>query len=170
MKPSFFWLISMVIMVLFLSNCSGNQIPDEAMPDIGLPIENINRDIEMKSPNGFRNSFRNGERLTLMLIGISEYQIKFPMDYGSRLFAYRDDQWIEIENNMHYPTVEQYGELIISPSRDDILKQHVFSVVPYSPDLKTATPVRLIIVGNVVKNGKAANELTVGYFDFVLNP
>jgi len=160
-------LVSIFLLFVFLSGCQ--RIPDGEMPDIGIPIENANRDMEIYSPKGFRNTFKNGQRLSLLVRVLSDYSIQPQLDSGIKLFMYQDQQWVEIENGFIYP-LEHEADFIFVPSKDDFMKEGSISVVPYKQDLKAAASVRLIIVGNIVRDGKVTDELSVGYFDFVLNP
>lgn len=171
MKLSLFRQLLILIILAMLSSCSVHPIPDNEMPELDFLVEEANRDLELYSSTGYGNSYKNSEILTLLIKVKSDYPIHFPMDYGTRIFIYKEEQWIEIQNNMVYPTVEQYGgENILPPSEDNILKEGFFQAVPYYTDLEKALPVRLIIVGNIIENGRITDELSVGYFDFVLNP
>lgn len=171
MKLSLFRQLTILIFLAMMTSCSIHSIPDNEMPELGFPVEEANRDLELYSFTGYDNSYKNSDILTLLIKVKSDYPIHFPMDYGTRIFIYKEEQWLEIQNNMVYPTVEQYGgENILPPSEDNILKEDLYAAAPYYSDLEKATPARLIVVGNIIENEKTTDELSVGYFDFVLYP
>lgn len=141
------------------------------MPDIGIPIEEANRDLEIYAPNGIGNTYKNADLLLLQVRNLSNDPIQFPIDYRIMLFIYEDDQWIQIGNNFEYQCpLRGCDEIIFPPSKNDFFQEGSIEASPYQPGLKKTLPCRLIIIGHKMSNGIITDETSVGYFDFQLKP
>ena len=112
------------------------------------------------------NTFKTKESINLVIKVISSDQIWFKSDYGVRLFVYEDAKWDEVGNDENYPT----GNIILSPADNDAFKNGATVIWPRLPDSTKPVTIRIILVGNVYRDGKMTNEVTAGYIDVNLKP
>jgi hypothetical protein len=156
--------ISLVLVVCIISACKGN-VTEKTMPDIGVPSNEMNSKLELLAPDGW-NKFKSGFPITLAVKGISSDQILFNSDYGARLFIYKDNNWIEISNGEEYPE----GSTILYPFENNYLRIAAVNLWPKLQDTTKPVSVRVILVGNVYRNGQMTDEVTAGYIDVNLKP
>jgi hypothetical protein len=138
--------------------------PIPQMPDIGIPDNEINSRFKLTAPEGW-NTFKTGEVIGLSIAVISDDQIAFKTD-GAKIFLLEKETWVEIPNFMNYPQ----GYDLLSPSKNDPFKQGATVVVPQIPDENGNALVRIILIGNIYRDGQITDELTAGYIDVKLTP
>lgn len=159
-----------IISFLLLSSCMKMEtIPNHSSPEVGIPLEEMNKKLSISSPRGLGNSLLNGDDLELVVDNKSDHPVWFTDDYGVRIFIYIDNEWMEIEDKMSYETGEQY-EFMLPPSHGDPFEMGASSMVPYQHNLKKTVPLRVIIIGRVVENKKVTQQATAAYIDLILKP
>jgi len=142
------------------------SIPGDEMPDIGIPESMMNTKIKLEAPD-YLNSFTIGETIDLTAEVIANDQVAFAHDYGARMFIYEEPQWVEIANFMKYPD----GYLVLTPSSDDSFSKYGAPAVdPILPDTSKPVTVRIILVGNIYRDGQITDEKTAAYIDVELKP
>jgi hypothetical protein len=135
------------------------------VPDIGLPDSEMNTRIRLQAPDGW-NTLKIGDVVGIDVEVISDDQIAFSHDYGAKIFIYEDQEWREIPNLMKYPD----GYLLLTDARGDVFKKGVASVAPVLPKTDKAVLMRIILIGNIYRNGQITTEQTAAYIDLELKP
>lgn len=144
--------------------CKGNM-SERTMPDIGIPSTEFNTKMQVSAPDGI-NTFKIGDSISLAIKIISSEQIWFESNYGARLFIAEGDKWEEIRNGENYPE----GSFILAPTGNDYFKVGATAIWPQLPDTTKPVTLRVILVGNVYRNGQMTDEVTAGYVDVNLKP
>jgi len=166
MKLRFAYLVSVSLLLFLVTACKAKPtIPTDAMPDIGIPAEEMNTKMEITAPDGW-NTNKIGDHIGLNVGVISEDQISFPPDYGARMFIFQNGQWNEVANFMTYPG----GSIVVSPRNGNYLNDEATDVLPILSDVKTPVTLRIILVGSIYRDGKVTAEKTAGYIDVNLTP
>jgi hypothetical protein len=166
MKFRFAYIVSTYLLLLLVTACKAKPaIPADAMPDIGIPAEEMNTKLHLTAPNGW-NSFKIGDVIGLNVEGTSEDQIAFPPDYGARMFVYQNGQWKEIANFMTYPE----GLIILSPRKGNVFNDGTADLAPIFTNTTNPVTLRIILVGSIYRDGKVTAEKTAGYIDVNLTP
>lgn len=166
----FFNTIVFIFFILFLVSCGKTgTIPQNDMPDIGIPAEEMNLRLQIISPKGYQNTLKNNDDLALVVSVISDDNVAFKPDFGARIFIYQDNQWVELKNKMDY-SVDMSLDRILSPYKKDPLQQATIVMVPFKQGLNKTVPMRVILIGNLVKNNQPSEIKTAGYIDLELNP
>lgn len=159
MKPKIIFVLC--VLVLLLGACESK--PD-LPPEFDFPQEEINTRVKLSAPAGW-NTFKIHNRVELLIEVVSDDQIAF--DFDARMFIYKDNQWIEVEN---VPTTYPEEKQILSPARGDHNKVGMASVYPILPDPAYPVKLRLVVVGNIVRDGQITEEQTAAYIDIELKP
>ena len=148
-------------LVLLLGDCEAKPIlPSE----FGFPAEEINTRVRLAAPAGW-NTFQTRSHVELLIEVISADQIAF--DHDARMFIYQGHEWVEVEN---VPTTYPDEKQILSPARGDLNKLGIVSVYPLLPDPNRSVTLRLVVVGNIVRDGEITQEQTAAYIDVRLRP
>lgn len=148
---------------LLSTGCHSSVLPPT--PDVGIPEAEMNRQFHLDAPLGW-NDFKIGESVVLRVDVVSDNQITFRSDYGARVFILENQQWVEISNLMEYPE----GSFILSPSKGDPSMHAAASLFPDLPDTKKAVTIRIVLIGNIYRNGETTDERTGTFIDFKLRP
>ena len=157
-----FKLVTIFIFLLFFLSSCGTISPKEMMPGINIPVDEMNTDFRISSDINFGNSFRNGKDITLQARNISENAIVFPYDLNIKIFFKDADEWKLVENQLEYPR----RNLILLPEEE--FKPGLFvGMVPYIPDMKEKTTIRIVVVGSVKDHPE---DEVAAYLDVVLKP
>lgn len=152
------------MLIIFLVGCN-NQQTLPSTPDLGIPIGEFNTRIRLMVPDGW-NTYRINHVVGINVDVITTDKIAFGYDYGARIFKLEDGKWIEIPNLEKYPK----GYFILMPSQGDPLKQQAASVFPFLSNNKKAVTLRIILIGNIYRDGQITDEQTAGYIDVRLTP
>lgn len=165
MKKQFTINVLLGFIFFGLVACRANMEDNPKNPDVGIPFETFNKSFQITAPAPL-NTFKIGDVIGLDIEVIGENPIAFNYDYGSVLFVLADKEWTEIPNFMDYPQ----GTLILQPARGDALKKGVAVIDPLLPDTRTDVLLRIILIGNIVKDGEQTDERVAGYIDLKLHP
>jgi hypothetical protein len=151
--------IIVLILLILLSSCSKDN---ETLPGINIPLNEMNRHVELDTLQIGGRSIKNNKPFILDLKNISDQVIIFAGDYGVKLFIKKGEEWVEVENRMHYPENEVLLPLAskFPPGRDT-------GIVPYIPELKQPIMLRVVVVGYPENN---PNKIVGSYIDLSLNP
>lgn len=153
-----FW----TIINICLSGC--NRQANTLVPDIGIPEEEMNSRVQLEAPEGW-NTFKNGEVIGLNIIVISDDQIAIKSD-GAKIFLLQDGVWEEIPNLLKYPA----GFNLFSPSKDDPFEQGAIAILPQIPKEVQTVKLRIVLIGNIYRNGQITDDQTAAYIDVELTP
>jgi hypothetical protein len=152
------------IFMILVSGCNqASKLPQT--PDLGIPANEFNSRVRLIAPYGL-NNFKINDSVNLSVEVISNDQIMFRTDYGARIFELQDHAWVEVPNLTTYPE----GYYLLFPSKGDPFKQGVASVFPVLKDQNQPVRLRIVIIGNIYREGQMTDEQTAGYIDVVLKP
>jgi hypothetical protein len=166
MNLRFNYVVGLSLITLLIASCKDKpSIPAGVMPDIGIPPEEMNTKMHLTVPDGW-NTFKIGDHVGLNVEVTSEDQIVFPPDFGARMFIYGNNQWKEVANFMTYPD----GSIVLSPSNGNPFNDGATDVVPILPDTEKPATLRIILVGDVYRDGQVTSEKTAAYIDVNLTP
>ena len=112
------------------------------MPEIQIPEEDMNRQIELLQPNE-GDRLLQGHPIPLVFVNHSENPIAVTENDGIHIFQLLNDEWVEVENRMDYPL----EDIIIYPKAYR-QNQPVWTVV--NPVINSEEPIsiRIVILGN----------------------
>lgn len=158
-----------VLITIFITSC-GNRLPEQqGMPDIGIPVQDLNTQIRVYAHKGL-NTFKENGCFALIIDVIGEETIIFPPDFGEKVFAYENGQWLQIGD---FPVEYRGGSSIIPPSKGDPLAMETTIVCPRLPDYLLShrrVLLRVFIFGHIYRDGKPTDEKVGGYADVILRP
>jgi len=163
-KRMYFFLLYLTVFSHLLTSCQSLPAMPE-LPDVGIPAEEINKRIKLIAPQEW-NTFKTGEVIGISVEVISEDQIAFQHDYDVLIFALKDREWVEVPNLMNYPE----GYVLLSKPNGEPFKRGDARVDPILPDLDKNVTVRIIIVGNIYRDGQITEDQTAAYIDLELKP
>ena len=133
-------------------------------PNIGVAIQ-TERELEVTAPKGW-NSFKTNKPISLMIRNASEKPIVFDKDFGTRVFLFVNDQWVEIANK----TIYADDQTIVNPDKDfDPMNIVGTFVLPDLPDYSIPSYVRVFVIGHVIENGKQTGKIA-SFIDIRLTP
>jgi hypothetical protein len=166
MKLRFDYIKGISLLLLLVTACKAKPtIPADAMPDIGIPPGEMNTKIKLTAPYGW-NTFKVGDVVSINVEGISEDQIAFPPDYGARMFIYENNQWKEVANFTTYPD----GSIVLSPRKGNPFNDGGTALDPILTDMANPVTLRIILIGNIYRDGQITAEKTAAYIDVNLTP
>lgn len=145
-----------------LQGCSLSSIDKEKLPGIDVKSDKTNTNfLVFEDPvGGSANTHKNNEFLAITVKNLVESQIEFSAGFVS-LFAQTDDGWMKIDNLMNRPDTA-----VRLPTTKEFPPGMVVTVIPWIPDMKEPTQVRIFFEGQNVDTG----EKVGAYTDFTLLP
>lgn len=152
------------LIILFLISCENNPISTPIAPDVGVPQEELNKRLSLKAPREW-NSFRIGEPIALSIDNMSDDDIAFDANFGTRVFLFLQDSWIETSNQ-----VKNYynDDIVIHPIKLDWTNTSTIAVLPELVDQPRKVSVRIFIVGNIYEDGVRTDLKTGAFTDVIL--
>jgi hypothetical protein len=154
---------------VFLTACQAAATPlaisPTGMPDIGIPVEQLNKDIMLQAPKPW-NEFKTRSSLFFLVYPISKRIITFT-DRDSKTFLFDDGKWIELKNVANYGTSEITH--ILDTSKPDGLNGTIIVDVDL-PEPKKPALLRVFLFGYVYENGAKTDEKVASYIDVNLKP
>ena len=108
----------------------------------------------------------NGVPTFLQGSHISNNQVIFINGFGNRIFIYQGNAWTEVKDITKNPE----GYEILLPSGGNAFKFGSIRVMPRIQNIKNDNIlVRIILIGNVYKDGAIADEIVASYIDVNLH-
>jgi len=183
MKLQFQYVL--LLIAILLSGCQSNQIEHDfakylLTKDVNLRIKlvpNANPDDPVYHDDG---------TISLILKNISQDLIRFPVDFGIRMYTVNKEskQWEEVRNGEYYQ-ITAVGMNLESAKRKLELEGG-YPLYPVSSNIEeissepiTASPVldgyelpltlRLVVTGRVFRDDKPTDELISAYYDVEIN-
>lgn len=136
------------------------------MPDIGVIKGDLNQEIEVKIPNGW-NSYKIGEPITLEITNLSQKDLLFDMNYGVRMFIYKDKTWIEVFDQM----ISFYkDDIILKPFTGAPDTTGVITVLPRLENIGQKILMRIFVFGFAGKKDMNNSSRIGGFVDISLEP
>jgi hypothetical protein len=154
-------IFAIILFTMSIVSCTGTSSKVEAIPNVDVPVENINTYIKLSDVPNLMNSHKNREDLTLQIINLSKSSIVFPQNYHAQILMQKDGKYVEIQNNFY-----NAGEQFILPTKDAYPLGLLVSYLPIAP-ITEPTTVRVSIDGYLQEN----QQVRVGaYLDVQLKP
>ena len=158
-----------MLLIALVGCAKKTTFPENGMPAIGVPIADMNTKLQILSPAGFNNTYKNNDPLSLIVKVVTDDQVAFTPDFGARMFIYQNEKWEEVKNTEEYSQdMSQYT--IYSNAKDNPFEDGDPILCPSISNLPKTAPLRVIIIGNIYKDGKVTDTKTAGYIDLVLKP
>jgi len=143
-----------------------------------IPAENINDKITLSIPSELDENPLY-ECATILMKNNSSDSMRFPIDYGIKLYVYDDldQQWEEIINDANYSIsiegmdaessrkhIENLGGILLSP-KDEI--NNSFKFISYCPNFSgygLPLTVRVVVIGAIDQEGQSKTNVAA-YID-----
>ena len=163
--------LTLVVITTFISGCGSPPLSNkeqEFANIISIPYDDLNDMLRLTIPRGL-DDFKIGNSIDVELVNDSRDIILFSSDFGINLFTYdvTTDKWVEIKNLVEYLPV---GDYELHPMSNDSLDGPVISVYPELQDFTQSITIRVLIVGEVIREGTPTNVFAGSYIDITLSP
>lgn len=147
---------------LVLNSCNINStLPEKYEPPLEFLAEDINTSIIISDPAINNNSHKNNELLLLQLENRSEQKIIFPEGFNLEIYQKLGTKWVLIKSNLE----QAQGDWIL-PTKKEWKVGLALDSIPYIPNLKRPTTIRVFAFGKTENTG----EIVGAYIDLPLNP
>jgi len=157
------------VLLIIATACSElNLSKKEAAFTQLIQVEEMNTKIEFWKLKP-TETYKIGDSVDLTLENLSEYKIKFPGDYGVRIFRYDEDNdtWIAIENGaIYFPP----GNTQVSPKGPDLPGVIGVGLWPILQNESQPIDIRVVVVGSVERDNVLTDEQVGAYIDLTLLP
>lgn len=160
-------LISIVWFVFALISACISWPDLENMPEIDIPAENLNVQVQVFAPKGW-NTFKSNDPIELEIYVIGSEEIIFPPDFGVKTFLYDNGSWVEVIETV--PTTYSHGDVVLQPYNGNPFFAGAARAFPILPGANNPTLLRIFVFGNLYYNGEATNEKVGAYVDVILHP
>ncbi len=161
---------SSLILLIYILIILNTQIPQSfvSINDF-LAIQDMNNTIQISDfPSD--NSGIDKNQLSIELINRSHSHVKFPIDWGVKIYTYQgySKQWIEIKNLMSYTSYNNnYPKL--DPTNDaNIGSKTLIDIIPDLPDNNLPITIRVFVTGRVLKKFSLPGEYVAAYVDIAI--
>lgn len=157
-------LLIIAFLLLILSSCKGEDASLEYIPEVSLPIQEMNQDLHLILDPAY-NSFEMGDPVAMIVYNSSKHPVTLGSDFGLHIYKKVDDQWISVFEG---PEGIDFNYWILANGSEDQL-QEFMTVIPeiYSQD---PVEIRFVIVGNFVRRSGELGKEVGTYADFTLSP
>jgi hypothetical protein len=152
----------MALLLVLLSSCNSSGVEINDFPPVNLPESAMNKVIQIETLPQFGNSYKNNNPLDLHVKNLSDKTFVFSYNTSVFLFREADGNWVEVKNNMHYPSELLY----LFPKKIDP-PGIVISTLPYIPHMVGSQIVRIIVVGHYENS---ESDLVGAYLDVTIKP
>jgi len=167
-------IILLPILILYLvicSSCVNRKKENSFAKIIPVPIQNMNYEITLSLPIINNNAIvpKLGESITFEIDNHSKDLIKFPSNYGIKMFRYDaiGENWLEIKNITKYIPE---GNRQVSPKGNDSLGYIITGAFPDLPLSSNPVDIRIVVLGTIYQNDIATNNLVGAYLDVTVQP
>lgn len=158
MKKKYRFVILAFLLIL-VCGCSNNE---DYMPDIDLPLSQMNKEIELIPNPGGGLIAKNDDYYDFQVRNLDEHIIIFPEDYGVKLYLKKENKWQTIENKLAYSE----GDKIL-PLSNEFPPGLILPIIPYIIDMDREETIRIVLIGHF----EDSPDQSVGaYYDFTLHP
>lgn len=174
MKRSYLVVASLFLALWFCTACqdSGKMQREKAFAEL-YPSVKLNQSLKLDIPVLLQDNkpleFFIGDSVELDLINLSDNVIRFPVGFGLEIYAYNDqtNQWDSIENEGEYKSNAQY---ILLNSKDTLPFFTGMGLHPILPMQDEPIVIRVVVIGEVLRDGEPSGEQTGAYVDVTIMP
>ena len=153
------FLLYSLLFSLLVSCTSIPGTPASKMPNIDIPIEEMNKTLKVTPAPGMAETFQQTGLLQLELVNLSNYAIIFPPDFNIKLFLKSGDEWKTTSNLFQYAD----GNTEIRP-KGEYPSDALVNLMPSLDSNQTSTMLRVVVLGKV----EATNKVVGAYIDIPL--
>jgi len=153
--------------IMAQSCTAGQPQAPTGMPDVGIPAEGMNSEVRVITPDGW-NTYEINDRVALEVEVIGSEHVIFPSDFGARVFANVDDQWVEV--SLLPPARPRQGQFLLSPSHGDPFERGEAIVYPILEESDRPVLIRVFVIGNIYQDGQTTDTRVAAYADVTLRP
>jgi hypothetical protein len=152
--------------ILFLASCASLESPKETSFNGMFPSTNLNQYIKLRSPE-YAPGLPDSNVIELTIENKSRDYIYFPNSFGIQIFSYseEDNIWNEIPNKMNYLG----NSVILHPKGERLLSGSGISFLPDMSGIYEHSTIRVVVVGNIVRDEVIAEERVGAYIDIELD-
>jgi hypothetical protein len=155
-------VFSLIVIMLFLSGCQFLASQEETAFQALYPDIEMNTDINLTSTNvahEFPGSF------FVVISNESKKDIWFPDHYNVEIYTLdsQNGTWVKVTNKIQYPAGTEH---LVPPYKPNSLKSTRW--FPIWPDVPSNTSIRVVVIGQVHRNGDVTNEKMGAYTDIEL--
>jgi len=154
-------LIVTVLLLILATVCSCSSENNE-IPDVNLSYDMMNKVIQIKDLPEFGNTHKNNSILSLQVINLSTENIIFDHQSCFSVFIRNGENWVTVENSMHYPS-----EIRTLPPKNLFPGGIVLGISPYIPNMVDDQVIRIILLGHFEND---EDKLVGAYLDITLRP
>jgi hypothetical protein len=161
-----------IVLIIVLSGCAiflnaASSRMEEEFATI-VPIDDLNKSLQLKV-YGNEQTFSFGSDIPLLVYNKSSHRILFGENSRIKLFVLHGDEWLEVENEILYT-----GSTLLSPQGTPLLDLSNTWVKPaFDKDIvesdKKETLLRIVMIGEVMKNDVQTGELVGAYVDVYIS-
>jgi len=162
---------ALLVIIIIISGCGSYPLSDKEQQFaniISIPYDDLNDKFRLAIPRGL-DDIRFGSQINLELLNDSRDAILFPANFGITIFTFNEttDSWAEINNLVEYLPV---GVKELYPLKKDSLGGGVIGVYPDIEDFTQPITIRVLMVGEVIREGISTNEFAGSYIDITISP
>lgn len=155
-----------VLCLLMLTTACVLQPDVENVPDVDIPVDELNSQVSVFAPKGW-NTFKINDPIELEIYVTGNEKIIFPPDFGIKTFLYDNGEWIEVVETV--PITYPPGDVILPPSNGNPFMTGVARSFPILSDASEPTLLRIFVFGHIYRDGKATDEKVGAYVDVILH-
>jgi hypothetical protein len=156
-------LAILVLIVFLCSSCSWiDESEIESLPGVSISLGKMNSQIQLIDPPVLLNTHKFGKSLALRINNLSDSNIVFPYDFGTKIFVKESDSWIPVQNTMGYPDGDNYLR-----TRDVVPSGIILVVDPSLSNFSSKITIRVVVVGKTLNE---VSEDVGAYLDVEMQP
>ena len=135
-----------------------------------VPVRDLNKNFCIWVDSSNQADINFGSDMNVVIENLSDQQIFFPLGYGTRLFIVRNNKWVEIMNSNEY-----YGNGSILFQKGIQLGDRISTGIrpvlgPNIKDEGHQEILRIVIIGELITDGKKTGISVGAYTDVLVNP
>jgi hypothetical protein len=161
----------LIVIVLGCSRQPGTNLSElEKQFTTTVPVKDMNQSLQL-AVDGEEKSFRAGSRIRLIIYNKSPYFVYFDNESHIRLLSNLDNhQWVDVKNAITYSDT-----MLLSP-KGTVLLDHQYTLVRPILDQSDFSrensdiPLRIVVVGEIMKDETRTGQNVGAYVDLVLKP
>lgn len=156
-----------VLLVLFLMAACGKELSSQERAFATLVPVSMDTGLRLKLME-VRDTSRAAPTITLLIENHSNDQVWFlAPGYGARIFVYSesDGKWVEVDDRI---VSASESEDILVPKGRGMNWGAIVSVGPSIPDTDGAVAVRVVVTGEIYRDGRRTGEEVGAYIDVIL--
>lgn len=164
------WSPACLLILLFpliVVGCSSNNFPN--IPETGIPVEHLNKDLKLIALPAF-NTFKIGESINLELRLVSNLKVEVSPESGTQLFSLNSEtnEWQQVQEVPDLGVFEP--QTFILSLEDNGINEISVSLYPSLPISTKPIDLLIIVIGNVIQEGRISDQKVGAYIIVKLKP